>query len=225
MSNPGFRIHTQINRPSKELVNAFAQFPASNIGDEMGRMSCTDSEIRPYNNAKLLGSAFTVRLPAGDFLMLHKALDLAEAGDVIVVDGQGDTNKALIGEIMTRYAMTRGIAGFVIDGAIRDSGAIKNLDFPVYARGVSANGPHRVGPGQINVPIICGGVVVEPGYIVVGDEDGVVFINPEDAEVILSKTQAHYDREVQMFEDIKAATLDRSWIDKALRENGCEIIE
>ncbi len=225
MSNPGARIYTQIKRPSTELVNAFAQFPASNIGDEMGRMACTHPEIRPYNNRKLLGSAFTVRVPAGEFLLIHKAIDLAHPGDVIVVDGQGDCTKALIGEIMTRYAMSRGIAGFVIDGAIRDSGAIKDLSFPVYARGVSANGPYKVGGGEINVPIVCGGVVVKPGFIVVGDEDGVVFINPDDAEVILRKTQAHYDREVEMFEKIKTGMLDRSWIDEILKESGCEVIE
>jgi regulator of RNase E activity RraA len=225
MSNPGFRIYTEINRPSQKLIHSFAKFPSSNINDEMGRMACTDAEIRPYNNIRLLGSAFTVKVPAGEFLMVHKAIDLAQPGDVIVVDGQGDVTKALIGEVMTRYAMSRGIAGFVIDGAIRDSGAIKNLAFPVYARGVTSNGPYKVGPGEINVPIVCGGIVVKPGYIVVGDEDGVVFINPEDAKVILSKTQAHYDREVQMFEDIKAGTLDRSWIDKILAENGCGIIK
>jgi regulator of RNase E activity RraA len=95
----------------------------------------------------------------------------------------------------------------------------------VYARGVSANGPYKVGPGEINIPIVCGGVVVKPGYIVVGDEDGVVFINPEDAQEILVKTKVHYDREAQMFESIKTGTLDRSWVDNVLRENGCETID
>lgn len=225
MASPGFRIYTQIERPPKELISAFSKFPSSNIGDQMGRMSCTHPDIRPYSNGKLLGSAFTVKVPAGEILMIHKAMDLAQPGDVIVVDGQGDLTKAILGEVMTRYALSRGIAGFVIDGSIRDSGAIKDLSIPVYARGVSANGPYKVGPGEINIPIVCGGVVVKPGYIVVGDEDGVVFINPEDAQEILVKTKVHYDREAQMFESIKTGTLDRSWVDNVLRENGCETID
>jgi len=225
MSNVGFRIHTKINRPSKELINSFAGLPVSNIADNMNRMFCADFGIKPYNNAKLFGCAFTVKVAPGDNLMFHKALDLAQPGDVLIVDGQGDTTNSICGEILSRYAKSRGLAGFVVDGAIRDAGGIRELDFPVYARGVNPKGPYKNGPGEINIPVACGGVVVHPGYIVVGDEDGVVFINPDDAEVILKNTQALAAIEAKTIAAIEAGTMERSWIDKVLKEKGCEIVD
>ncbi len=224
MPNIGFRICSKINRPPKELIQGFATFPVPNIADNMGRMFCADPEIKPYNSAKLLGPAFTVRAPVGDNLMFHKAIDMAEPGDILVVDGQGDTTRSLVGEIMVRWAMARKLGGMVVDGSIRDCGAIKELDFPVYARGVCPMGPFKNGPGEINVPVTCGGAIVFPGFIVVGDEDGVVFIDPRDAPDLIKKTKAHNDKEKQTFEKIKAGTLDRSWIDQALKEKGCEFI-
>jgi RraA family protein len=225
MSNVGFRIHTKINRPSKELIGRFAKFPVPNIADCMGRMFCVHPAIKPCNGARLLGSAFTVRVPSGDNLMFHKAIDMIAPGDVIVVDGQGDLTHSLVGEIMTRYAMSRGCAGFVVDGSIRDLGAIRELDFPVFARGASPMGPYKNGPGEINVPIVCGGVLVKPGFIVVGDDDGVVIVDPLDAEEIIRRTEAVNANEVKTFAHIKAGTLDRSWVDKSLQEKGCEIVD
>jgi RraA family protein len=224
MPNVGFRICTKITRPPKELIEGFAGLPVANIADNMGRLFCVDPEISPYNSAKLLGPAFTVRAPAGDNLMFHKAIDMAEPGDVLVIDGQGDKVHSLCGEIMVRYAMSRKLGGFVVDGSIRDCGAIRELDFPVYARGVCPMGPYKNGPGEINVPIACGGAIVAPGYIVVGDEDGVVFIDPRDAAELIKKTKAHNDKELDTFAKIKAGTLDRGWVDKALKEKGCEFI-
>jgi RraA family protein len=224
MSNVGFRVYTKVCRPPKELIQKFAKFPVPNIADCMGRMFCVHPAIKPCNEAKLLGSAFTVRVPPGDNLMFHKAIDMVEPGDVIVVDGQGEMNHSLCGEIMIRYAMSRGCVGFVIDGSVRDLGAIKELDFPVFARGASPMGPYKNGPGEINVPIACGGALVKPGFIVVGDGDGVVMIDPADAEEVISRTEAVNANEAKTFANIKAGTLDRSWVDKALKEKGCEII-
>ncbi len=224
MPNIGFRICSKINRPPKELMQTFAAFPVSNIADNMGRMFCVCPEIRPFNAARLLGPAFTVRVPAGDNLMFHKAIDMAEPGDVLVVDGQGEKVHSLCGEIMVRHAMSRGLAGFVVDGTIRDCAALRELSFPVYARGVSPMGPYKNGPGEINVPISCGGAMVAPGCIVVGDEDGVVFIDPHDAPELAKKTKAHNDKERDTFAKIQAGTLDRRWVDQALKEKGCEFI-
>jgi len=225
MSNVGFRVHTKVNRPAKELIRKFAKFPVPNIADCMGRMFCVHPAIKPCNGAKLLGSAFTVRVPCGDNLMFHKAIDMIEPGDVIVVDGQGDLTHSLVGEIMTRYAMSRGCAGFVVDGSIRDLGVLKELDFPVFARGASPMGPYKNGPGEINVPIACGGVLVKPGFIVVGDDDGVVIVDPVDAEEVIKRTESLNANEIKTFAHIKAGTLDRSWVDKSLKEKGCEIID
>ena len=165
-----------------------------------------------------------MRVAPGDNLLFHKALDILQPGDVLVVDGQGELNHSLCGEIMVRYAMSKDCAGFVIDGAVRDSGAIREVAFPVYARGVSPMGPYKNGPGEINVPIACGGAMVKPGFIVVGDDDGVVFIDPADAQEVIAKTQVLQANEVKTFAAIKAGAVDRSWVDKALKEKGCEVI-
>lgn len=225
MGNIGFRIYTKISRPSKEMIDGFKDIPVANIADNMGRISCVDSYIRPFNDVKMLGPAFTVKAPPGDNLLFHKAIDMAQPGDILVIDGEGDINHSLCGEIMFRYAMSRGIKGFLIDGVIRDAASLKDLDFPVYARGVQPKGPYKNGPGEINVPVCIGGQVVRPGDIISGDTDGVVIIKPEDAEDLLKKSLAHNAMEVKFFQQIKDGTFDRSWVDKTLKEKGCEIID
>ena len=224
MPSPGFRVITSIVRPSRTLVESFADIPVANIGDNMGRLSCLSADIRPYGKKQILGTAITVRGPVGDNLMFHEALDIAEPGDVIVVDGQGDMNHALCGEIMMRYAITRGIAGFVLDGCVRDVEGLAALDFSVYARGVTPKGPYKSGPGEVNVPVVCGGQAVLPGDIVVGDADGIVIIRPGDAEWVLAKAREHNAMEVKVFKDIAARTLNRAWVKKTIEEKGGEII-
>ena len=225
MTGTGFRIFHKIERPKQNLVESFRNIPTPNIADVMNRFFCVDAEIKPFNNNKLLGTAFTVKSRTADNLMFHKALDLAEPGDVIIVDVQGDKINAVTGEIMMRYAMKKGISGFIIDGAIRDTGAVKNLsNFSVYARGVTPRGPYKDGPGEINVPINCGGVTVYPGDIIVGDEDGVVIINPNKAEIILEKAKDKMEQEIEKFKKIEEGTMDRTWIDEKLRSKGCKFI-
>lgn len=224
MPNPGFRVITKIVRPARALVDAFADIPVANIGDNMGRLSCVSAAIRPYGKLRMLGTALTVRGPVGDNLMFHKALDIAEPGDIIVVDGQGDMNHALCGEIMMRYAISRGVSGFLIDGCVRDVEGLATLDFPVYARGVTPKGPYKSGPGEVNVPVVCGGQAVLPGDIIAADADGIVVIRPADAEWVLAKAIEHNAMEVRIFKDIAAHMLDRGWVNKTLSEKGCEIL-
>ena len=224
MGSIHFRIYTSIVRPSPELVRQFAGIPVANLSDNMGRIPCVDSSIRPFNDVPLLGVAFTVRVAQGDNLMFHKALDMAAPGDVIVVDGEGNTAHSLCGEIMFTYAKSRGIAGFVVDGAIRDNRSLRDMDFPVYARAVQPNGPYKNGPGAIGVPVCIGGRVVRPGDIILGDADGIVIIRPEDAQETLEKGRSQYAMEQETFRQIAAGTYDRGWVDRALAEKGCEII-
>lgn len=225
MANVGFRIYSRINRPDKKLVEGFAGVPVANIADTMNRMSCIDAKIRPMNSAPLLGTAFTVKARPGDNLMLHKAMDMAELGDIIVVDAGGDTTNSIIGELMICWMRGRGIAGLIVDGAIRDFGAIRKMNFPVYAAGIQPKGPYKDGPGEINVPVCCGGTVIKPGDILVGDEDSVVVIDPEDAPAILEKAKATMGKEAEMMEIIKNKAWDRTWVDKALKDKGCEFID
>ncbi|MCX7780104.1 MAG: RraA family protein [Negativicutes bacterium] len=225
MSNVGFRIYTKINRPSKELVESFRGLPVANIADEMNRFFCMDARIKPVNKTPLLGTAFTVRARTADNLLFHKALDLAQPGDVIIIDAQGDTVNSITGEIMMREARKKGLAGIVIDGAVRDFDALKEMDMAIYAAGITPKGPYKDGPGEINVPVSCGGVVVNPGDIVVGDSDGIVIINPKDAPVVLEKAKAKYAKEQAIFKAIEEGTRDKSWVDKELKARGCEIID
>jgi RraA family protein len=226
MSNAGCRVFLKINRPSKELVEGFRGLPVANIADEMNRFFCVDARIKPLNNKPLLGTAFTVKSRVADNLFLHKALELAQPGDVIIVDAQGDTANAITGEIMMTTAAVNGLAGVVIDGAIRDSDQMKELDMSVYAAGVTPKGPYKDGPGEINVPVSCGGVIVNPGDIVIGDGDGIVIINPQDAPRILEKAKAKMTKEQAIIQGIKdRVPRDKSWVNKALEKVGCEVID
>ncbi|MDR7870469.1 MAG: RraA family protein [Tissierellaceae bacterium] len=225
MSNLGFRIFTSIERPDKELVKQFASLPVANIADNMGRIACIDTAIKPFNEAKLLGCAVTVKAPQGDNLMFLKALDIAQEGDIIVVDGGGYMGRALCGEIMMRYAKHRKLGGFLVDGVIRDKDATSKSDFPVYARGTNPNGPYKNGPGEINVPITIGGQVVFPGDIIVGDDDGVVIIRPNDALELLEKVIRFNKNEEVIIKGLENGLgMDREWIDKTLIEKNCEIL-
>ena len=183
------------------------------------------ARLRPYHRAgKLVGAAFTVKTRSGDNLLTHKAIDMAAPGDVIVVDAGGGLDQAIIGDIMSSLAAKRGIAGIVIDGAIRDADSIAARDFPVYACGVTHRGPYKDGPGEINVSISVAGMVVNPGDIIVGDADGIVAIPPADAERILALTIAQNKKEEAMLAAIAAGeAIDRAWVDKMLRDKGCSL--
>ena len=223
----GCKIIKEFCRPEKDLVMHFKDMPVANIDDNMGRVAAVDNSILPVGKGQLLGTAFTVRVPQGDNLMFHAAMDLAKPGDVIVIDAGGFEDRAIFGELMASYCKKRGIRGIVCDGAIRDRGGLAAMeDFPVYARATTPNGPYKNGPGEINVPVCIGGKVVYPGDIVVGDEDGVLFIRPQDAGKIADATLAVERKEADIMEHIiKDGTYIRPWVNKKLEEIGCEIVE
>jgi len=186
--NIGNRYFTEVKRPDRALVEAFRGLPSSNINDEINRLFCMHDYItllNPENAVQLVGTAITVKAPIGDNLMFHQALDMAQPGDIIVVDGGSGNNRSLAGEIMMRFAQEKGLAGIVVDGCLRDLDGIRTLKMPVYAKGITPQGPFKNGPGEVNVPIACGGQVVFPGDILVGDMDGIVVIRPQDAQAIL----------------------------------------
>jgi RraA family protein len=151
----------------------------------------------------MVGTALTMRTCMGDNLAIHQALELLRPGDVIVVDGGGDVSRALIGEIMMTIAQSRGAAGYVIDGAIRDAAMIAQSDFPCFARAAIHRGPYKNGPGEINVPVNVGGLVVMPGDIVVGDADGVVAFPQNEAGALLQAVRAQEEREAEILLSIR----------------------
>ncbi|MFC7686639.1 RraA family protein [Ureibacillus sp. GCM10028918] len=216
MGNIGMRIYTKFERPEQEIMESFKGIPTSVIADNMNRMYCMNSKIKPINHVPLIGSAFTIKTRPGDNLLVHKAIDLAKEGDILLVDAQGDLTNAIIGELMVLWAKKKGLGGFIIDGAIRDSDSIAKINFPVYAAGISPNGPYKDGPGEINVPVVCGGLVVRPGDIIVGDQDGVVVIQPQDAPVLLTQAKNKLAQEQQTMKDIENLNWDRDWVDSEL---------
>ena len=226
MPNVGFRVFKKINRPAKDLIAEFKGLPVANIGDEMNRIACMHARIKPLNTTPLLGPAFTIRARVGDNLLLHHALDLAEPGDILVVEDQGDLANALIGENMMLWAEKRKLGGCIVDGAMRDIEALAQMSFPCFAAGIQPNGPFKDGPGEINVPISCGGITVHPGDILVGDPDGVVVISPKDAPEVLKKAKGKLKKEIETRQQIAAGTWDRTaYNEAALKKMGCEFID
>jgi regulator of RNase E activity RraA len=220
----GFRIAKRTRKVSADLVARFSALPVANISDCMSRMIAGGASLRPMHSGGVMaGAAFTVRARPGDNLLLHKALDLAEPGDVIVCDAGGDLSNALIGELMVAHAIKRGLGGMVINGAIRDAAAIRAGSFPVFAAGVTHRGPYKDGPGEINVPIAIGGMIIEPGDAVVGDDDGFVAVPYGAIADVLRATEAKNAAEDKQMAEIKAGSSDRSWIDASLKRLGCVI--
>ena len=224
-TNIGCRIVSDFQRADDRLVQLLKTFPVANIDDCMNRTAAVDHDIRPMNSAKLLGPAFTVKVPQGDNLMFHKAMDMAKPGDVIVIDAGGMRNRAIFGELMINYCKLRGLAGVIVDGAIRDYDTISQMDFPVYARGVNPNGPYKNGPGEIGTTITFGGQIVRPGDIIVGDADGIIVVRPEDAEDLAKQVDAVFAKEADIMSTMdKDGTYIRPWVDAKLAELGCEYV-
>lgn len=217
----GFDIHPRARAVSSEVVEKFRPIPVANIGDCMWRMTAGGARLRPMHDGTVLaGPALTVRTRPGDNLLVHKALELAQPGDVVVVDAGGDLTNAIIGEIMTTYAQTRGLAGIVINGAIRDCGAIRRGSLPVYAAGVTHRGPYKDGPGEINTVIALDGMTITPGDLILGDEDGLLCVPYEQVDAIYAAATAKMEVEARMMAQIAAGTLDTSWIDARMKAQG-----
>ncbi len=193
----GFKIYTSIERPAKEIVDQYRGFVAANISDSMGRLHTMDYRINPVYKPmrKLCGTAITVQARPGDNLLSLKAIEVAQPGDVIVIAAQGDTSLSVWGGFMSMMAAKKGVAGVVTDGVIRDVEQSREADLPIYAVGVTPAAPTKEGTGQINTSISCGGVVVEPGDIVVGDEDGVVVVPRREAEAVAEKVRDRIAKE------------------------------
>jgi regulator of RNase E activity RraA len=220
---PGFRIRHDIERPDPELVRALGQFDTPSISDLMNRLYTMSAEIRaltaPSNH--IAGPACTVKVYPGDNLMVHKSLDIAQPGDVIVVDTGLSGETAALGDLVSTKAKHRGIAGFVVDGMIRDLPGIKELgDFPVFARGVTPLGPMHRGPGEINHPVSAGGIVVFPGDVIVGDENGIVVVRKELAAELVARLLAQSEAEADYLAAVRRGEFSNAWVDTLIESSG-----
>jgi RraA family protein len=211
-----------IQRIDPELVARAAQYPSSILADVAGRRGALSSRIAPLAPAmRLAGSALTIEVRPGDNLMIHAAMAMAKPGDVLVIDGKGDESCALMGEIMVSQCMAIGIAGVVMYGAVRDTEAIRELGFPMYAIGANPNGPSKLVPGRINWPVSVGGVTVNPGDLVVADADGVTIVEPAKVPAVLELAKKKLADEAARIEGIRnGSQLRPSWLEGALRKAG-----
>ncbi len=209
-------------RVDAATVAEAARFPSSILADVAGRRGALHGRIAPLSpSMSFAGPALTVEVRPGDNLMIHAAMALARPGDVIVVDGKGDLSAALMGEIMAQQCVALGVAAVVLDGAVRDSVAVRELGFPMYAAGLNPNGPTKNVPGRVNHPISIGGVTVCAGDLVVGDADGVTVIERDKAAAMLPLATQKVAAEMQRIADIKSRkALTPPWLDGALRAAG-----
>jgi regulator of RNase E activity RraA len=215
----GFRVLPSPPPISDELLARFHGLASSNLADAMGRFNFMDPGIKPRSGLPLCGLAVTVNCRPADNLMVHKALQVARPGEIVVV-ATGNTASAVFGELMCHTAVAQRLGGIIVDGAIRDVDAITRLGLPTYSRTVSPGGCDKDGPGEINVPISCGTTVVAPGDIIIGDGDGVAVVPRAHAEEVLQLVAELVDREEKRIAEIKGGGVFRADVDELLRKRG-----
>ncbi len=219
----GYLINPNVEQLDPHWLEAFGKIPAAAVSDCMGR-NVGGLGLKPYHgNGTMLGSALTVRVRPGDNLMILKAMQMARPGDVLVIDGSGDLTRAVFGGIMRAMALKAGIVGVVINGALRDFEEWQTGELPAYALGCVHRGPSTDGPGEINVPVSCAGMLVHPGDLVVGDADGVVAAPRSELPELLVRCRELLQREADTLAAIRAGTLDPARFDALLRAKGCPI--
>lgn len=221
----GFQVLKRQRAVSREIAGRFSQLPVANVSDCMSRMTAGGARLLPYHapGKRIAGPALTVRTRPGDNLLIHKALDMAVPGDVIVIDAGGELTNAVLGEIMVAIALEKGVVAIIVDGAIRDAREIRASGIGMFAAGVTHRGPYRDGPGEINVPIGIAGMVIEPGDLMIGDDDGVLCVPFASTEHVLEAAHAKQVAEQKDLEAIRNGTFDRSWVDATLKQRGCDI--
>jgi regulator of RNase E activity RraA len=220
---PGFRVRHDIERPAADIVAGLRDFDTPAISDLMNRLYTMVPAIHNLTDPerRLVGPACTVKVFPGDNLMVHKSLDVAKPGDVVVVDASSSMMTAVLGDLVCTKAKHRGIAGFIVDGLIRDLPAILRLgDMPVFARGVTPIGPLHRGPGEVNHPISAGGIVVHPGDIVAADLNGVVVVPRENADDILQRLRGRAADEAAYVAGVARGDFSNAWVDAILEDAG-----
>ena len=213
MQTSGLTKNASAPQVSADIITALRDIPVALLSDNMQR-SRGSVGLTPYHKpASLAGTAVTVLTRGGDNLAILRAFEFCRPGDVMVIDAGGDTTNAVIGGILSFYGATIGLAGMVIDGAIRDVAEIRERTFPIYARGINHRGPYKDGPGAINVSVTVGGMVVHPGDLIVGDQDGLLAFAPGTARALIEKAESQRIREEATMEAMRAGRWDRSFID------------
>ena len=213
MPSTGARRNPSAPQAAPTILDTLRGIAVALLSDNLHR-SVGSVGLQPYHRAggTMAGTAVTVRTRGGDNLTMLRAYEYCRPGDVMVIDAGGDITNAVLGGILSYYGATIGLSGMVVDGAIRDVAEIRERSFPLYARGISHRGPYKDGPGEINVPVSIGGMVVNPGDIIVGDQDGLLAFDPSEAAELIAKAQAQGHKEDETMRAMKEGRWDRSFI-------------
>jgi regulator of RNase E activity RraA len=224
---PGFKIARSFERADPQLVERFRGLASANISDVQGRQNTFDARIKPIYAPMepLCGPAFTVKARPGDNLLATKAIHMAQPGDVIVISGSYDMALSVWGGVMSAMARKKSIAGVITDGLVRDVAETRAAGLPVFSIGLTPVGPTKDGVGQMGLPLACGGVLVNPGDIIVGDEDGAVVVRKEEAEEVLARVHARMALEQQWFEAIARGEVILEDADEELIARGAVFVD
>ncbi|MCU6328175.1 RraA family protein [Enterobacter quasiroggenkampii] len=214
-------INRQFERVSAEDVRRAAEYQAAILADVAGRRGTLHGRIKPLApHMSVAGPAITVEVRPGDNLAIHAAMAVAQPGDVLVVDGKGDLSCALLGEIMATQAQASGIAGIIIDGAVRDADSLSKGHYPVFSAGLNPCGPTKLISGRVNHPISVAGATVQAGDLVVADIDGVVVIPRDEVQQVIALAKEKLEMETRRLAAIREGDLRPHWLDNALRNAG-----
>lgn len=202
------RVIRVIDRPSRDLVDGLADAGVSTVHEAMGRVGLLGTDLRPIQTGvRLAGPAVTVLAQAGDNLMVHAAIEVCEPGDIIVIATMSPSTDGVFGELIATSLMSRGVVAAVIEAGVRDTEELRALPFPVWAKAVSAHGTVKATPGSVNVPVVCGGQLVEPGSVIIADDDGIVCVPARVASTTLDAARDRIRREDATRKELQAGVL------------------
>lgn len=217
----GFQINEKIERYGQEYFNDLLELGTCLISDSMKNFNTMHHSIKPINRkTRIVGNALTVKMRASDNLMLHKAVEIAEKGDIIIVDTCGSESSSILGELITTAALAKGVSGIVIDGGIRDIVELEEIEAPVFYRYITPSVGDKDGPGEIGTTVSCGNVSVNPGDIILGDGNGIVVIKPDEVEELIKIANNKLKFEDKRRNEIKNGLIKREGIDSILKEKG-----
>lgn len=217
----GFRFIKDIERPDPKWSVKLLEYASCNISDGLNKLYTMDCGIRQmFPSRKMVGPAVTVKVRSGDNFMLHKAIELVKPGDVLVVETQGCNAYAVCGDIMVSCMDKLGVAGLVVDGTVRDIETLREIGMPIFARGTVCGAGDKDGSGEVNLPIACGGVVVNPGDLVFADENGVVVVPQNDIKEAIAGADKKLAAEEKRREEIAAGKYVKSGLDEVMRAKG-----
>jgi 4-hydroxy-4-methyl-2-oxoglutarate aldolase len=231
MNHPSHGRHvvvTAIDRASSETVDRLGAMGTATVHEAIGRRGFLGADLRPIQQgARLAGSAVTVSSHPGDNLMLHAAVEVCRPGDLLVVTTTAPSTHGMFGELLATSLMARGVRGLVIDAGVRDTAELREMGFAVWTRHVSCQGTVKATPGSVNVPVSIGGVVISPGDVVCGDDDGVVVVARDEAEWAVEQSSARLDKEASSRARLAAGELgvDFYGLRDTLRDLGVEYVD